>query len=242
MLKQKYTIPVIIYIIIILFVGLIFVVTEFYKHFIYKSITLSGYAYEDRNGNDIFDAADVKLPIRDLHWFDTNNQSLKFTFQTDSNGNFSITTSTLDGLSVEGFVLNDLRPIRGVQLFSKNTNNIAIGFRSINTSQQAGLGIIEGDIFQDSNRNGSRDNGENGVYFYKLYLVDIDGGIYNTIEGTQTTEQDGHFKYTKLPYGEYKIQLSNPTDQYIIDKPQMFVIINPTNPSVTDIQIPILKL
>lgn len=206
-----------------------------------RSITLSGYAYEDRNNNGKFDADDIKLPIRDLHWYDTTKPAQKILFQTDSSGNFLITYSVLGNLGVEGYVWNNLTPINGTQVFSKNTDNIVIEFRSTNASEQVGAGVIEGDIFQDSNRNGSRDNGESGIYFYKLYLVDSGGGIRNTAEGTQTTDQGGHFKYTNLPYGTYKIQLLNPTGQYVIEKLETSITLSSTNSSVTNIQIPVFK-
>jgi hypothetical protein len=206
-----------------------------------KSITLKGYAFEDRNNNGKFDGDDIKLPIRDLHWYDTTKPSLKLLFQTDSSGNFSITYTVLGNLGVEGYTWNNLNPISPSQVFSKNAENIAIGFRSTNASEQVGSGVIEGDIFQDSNRNGSRDSGENGIYFYKLYLVDSSGGIRNTVEGAQASDQGGHFKYTDLPYGTYKLQLSNPSGDYVMDRVETSVTLSSGNPSVTNIQIPVFK-
>jgi hypothetical protein len=206
-----------------------------------RSITLRGYAYEDRNNNSKFDADDIKLPIRDLHWYDSTKSSQKLLFQTDSSGSFSITYNVLGNLGVEGYVWNNLTPISGTQVFTKNTDNIAIGFRSTNAAEQTGAGVIEGDIFQDSNRNGSRDSGESGIYFYKLYLVDSSGGIRNTVEGAQATDQGGHFKYTNLPYGTYKIQLSNPSGEYTMDRPETSITLSSSNSSVTNIQISVFK-
>lgn len=206
-----------------------------------KTITVSGYIYEDRNNNGIFDADDQKIQFADLRWFDTSNPSVKFGLPADSSGSFSTTQSVLGNLGIQGFTQNNFSPKTGAQTFSSSTSGISVAFRATNAADQVGSGVIEGDIFQDSNRNGVKDSGENGIRFYKLYLVDSNDGYYYTTSSGYGTDDGGHYKYINLPFGTYTLKLSNPTGDFIMDRLETSVTLSYSNPSVTNIQIPVFK-
>lgn len=207
----------------------------------FKSVTISGFAYEDRNDDGLFNSDDPKLKYMQFYLYDSYDAQTQIsTIFSDENGNFSITLQVRKGLIVRPTTYNNFRPRGGQLEFASSTSNIEFGFRSASAPVVSQVGIIEGDIFQDSNKNGARDSNESSIYFYKLYLKDNYGSGYNTVENAQTTDAGGHFKFINLPIDRtYTIWLSNPTGAYTIPKPETTISLTSTKTEEKNIQIPV---
>jgi hypothetical protein len=206
-----------------------------------RPISVGGYAYEDRNDNGFMDSDDPKLPNMQLYFYDSREPSRVInTVFTDSNGNFATTLNVLGNLTLTPSTYNNFRPRGGSITFSANTSGISIGFRSASAPVPNQVGILEGNIFLDSNQNNTRDSGEASHYFYKLYLQDDSGNYYNTVEGAQTTDAGGHFKYENLPVGRvFKIRLSNPS--YQLNQSEYSFSLSANRTEIKDIDIPVYR-
>jgi len=209
-----------------------------------KSVTVSGFAYEDRNNDGVFNGDDPKLPNMQFALYDGYKPSIQIsTVYSDSSGSFSITLSVRGGLMVYPTASNNFVPKTGNKKYASTTSGVQFGFRSASAPvANQNVGIIEGNIFQDGNRSGSRDSGENSVYFYKLYLIGSGGNYFNTDQNAQTTDQSGHFRFVNLPVpGTYTLQLSNPTGEYDISKPETTITLTSTQTENKNIEIPVFK-
>ena len=207
----------------------------------YKTVSISGFAYEDRNDNGIFDSDDPKIPYMQFYLYDSFNPSQQITtVYSDTSGSFSHTMEVRTGILVKPTASNNFVPKTASKTYESSNTNLQFGFRSASAPVPGqNVGIIEGDIFHDANRNLTRDSGENGVRFYKIYLIDSSGNYFNTVENAQTTEDSGHFKYENLPLGTYTISLSNPTGQFDILKPQTSITLTSTQAENKNLQIPV---
>ena len=209
-----------------------------------RNITLAGFAYEDRNDDGIYNSDDPKLPYMQFYFYDSYDQNKQIsTVFTELGGHFSITLPVRNNLIIKPTTYNNFRPRGDQQGYSQSNNNLQIAFRSASAPVVNQVGIIEGDVFQDNNQNGIRDSGEQGIYFYKLYLIDDRGNYYeNSSQNAQATDAGGHFKYMNLPIGRsFILRLSNPTGEYIINRPETTITLTNTNTENTNVQIPIFK-
>lgn len=207
-----------------------------------RSVSVSGFAYEDRNDDGIFNSDDVRLPNMDLNYSDSKNPDPAYTYFTIDSGNFSVSLNVKGNLIVNPLTYNNFRPRNGALTFSSNATNVSIPFRSASAPVANQSGVIEGDIFNDTNKNNNRDSGENGIYFMKLYLQDGSGNYYNTEENAQATDPGGHFKYVNLPIGKtFTITLSNPTGSYTINKSTYNFTLTNTTPTISNINIPVVQ-
>ena len=210
----------------------------------FRSVTVSGFVYEDRNNDGIFNSDDPALPNMQFYLYDSYNPSEQISsVNSDSNGNFSITLNVRKGIIVHPTAYGNFVPKTGDKTFLSNSIGSQFGFRSASAPvPNQNIGIIEGNVFHDANRNLSRDGGENTTRFYKLYLQDSQGNYFNTVENAQTTDEGGHFKYINLPVpATYTIRLSNPTGAYEILKPETTISLTLTNSQNTDVGIPVYK-
>lgn len=209
-----------------------------------RSVTVSGFAYEDRTDDGLYNSDDPKLPNMSFNLYDSYDPNIIRTgLFSDSNGNFTMTLNVRGGIIIKPNAYNNFTPKTGSKTVTTSTNNLMFGFRSISAPvPNQNTGIIEGNVFHDGNRNGVRDSGENSVYFYKLYLISSSGNYYNTEQNAQTTDEGGHFKYVNLPVpNTYKIQLSNPTGAYEITRAETSITLSATQTESKNIEIPVYK-
>lgn len=204
-----------------------------------RDITATGFVYEDRNDNGVMDGDDPRLPNMQIYFYDSvKSTTVINTIFTDSSGNFSTTLAVTGNLIITPSTYNNFRPRGGSVTISRNTSGISFGFRSASAPVTNQSGILEGNIYNDSNHNRSRDSGESSVFFYKLYLVDGSGNYYNTVEGAQTTDAGGHFKWVNLPLGKtFTIRLSSMDVSY--PQSEYSYSLTTTNPQNTNIEIPV---
>lgn len=210
----------------------------------FRKITLAGFSYEDRNDDGVMNSDDPKLPYMSFFLYDSYKPAEQIsTVFSDVEGNFSISLDVRGSLIIKPTSYNNFRPKGDSQQFSSSNSSIQFGFRSASAPVSNQVGIIEGDIFNDINQNNSKDSAEQGVYFYKLYLIDDQGNYYeNTSQYAQATDASGHFKYQNLPTGRsYTIRLSNPTSDYIITRPETIITLTNNSTQDTNVQIPVFK-
>jgi hypothetical protein len=187
------------------------------------------------------DSDDPKIPYMQLYFYDSVKPDVQLnTVFTDANGNFSNSLSILGNMILTPTTYNNFRPRSGSVTFKNNSSDVKIGFRSASAPAPNLTGVLEGNIYNDTNRNRTRDNGESSIYFYKLYLQDNAGNYYNTVENAQTTDAGGHFKWVNLPADRtYTIRLSN--DDYVIDQTEYSFTLSASNTQNTNIEIPIYQ-
>jgi hypothetical protein len=209
----------------------------------FKSITVSGFAYEDRADDGIYNSDDPKLPNMQIYFIDSYNSQTVSTVFTNSSGNFNHTVSVRGNLVLRPSAYNNFVPKSDDKTLSTSANNLEFRFRSASAPvPNQNIGILEGNVFHDANRNLTRDAGESSVRFYKLYLKDSSGNYFNTVQNAQTTDDGGHFKYINLPIpNTFTLQLSNPTGAFEILKANTNITLDHNNPQNTNIEIPVYK-
>lgn len=177
-----------------------------------------------------------------LYYYDSADTKTQFTaFTNQSDGSFSLTMQVKGSLVIKPATYNNFTPKTGQKEYASTAQNVQFAFRSSSAPVEGNVGIIEGDVYHDSNRNGVRDSNESSIYFYKLYLVDNQGGYHNTIEDAQTTDPGGHFKFINLPLGTYTVKLSSPSADYTIFKDSVSVTLTGTSTTVSNLQVPVYK-
>ena len=158
-----------------------------------KTITLSGFAYEDTNNDGLFNSVDPKIPYMQFFVYDSATNEQITTVYTEANGEFSFTTTVKGNLPFKPTCSNNFCPREeGTKTFSSSTSNLQYGFRSGSAPKEGSNGIIEGDIIVENEK------------LYKFYLMDKDNNYYQSggIDG-------GHFKFDNLPDNRtYVIRIS----------------------------------
>lgn len=99
-----------------------------------------------------------------------------------------------------------------------------VSFRCIDCFQGEPASI-SGAIFEDANRNGIRDEGENGISGVPIRLESIDAGFVRHIESTdQDIDQNGsidpaaesgRFSFGQLPPGNYRIRFAGDDSEWV---------------------------
>lgn len=204
-----------------------------------KTITLSGITYEDRTDNGLFDSDDPKISNGMIYYYDTTNPSLKYTMHASTGGDFTISLTVNGKLAIQPTAWGGYTPKSSTQEYNSSETGIKLGYRSASAPTGNNVGILEGDTFNDTNRNLKRDDGESGVRFYKFYVQDSEGNYY---EGT-IPDDGGHFRFVNLPLNKtYTIRLSNPTGAFIMDQPDTQIRLDNNKFQDTNIQIPVFKV
>jgi RHS repeat-associated protein len=102
----------------------------------------------------------------------------------------------------------------GTLFFTSRTNDLVNGDRNNSTDsfayQFAGAGQIRGQLFDDANRNGMQDPGENGIRHWTVYLDANGNGRFDADERNVQTDAAGAYAFTGLPAGDYTIALALP--------------------------------
>src|SRR5207302_3377919 len=68
------------------------------------------------------------------------------------------------------------------------------------------LGTVSGTDFRDYNCNGIQDPGEPGIAGLTIFVDLDDSGILKSGDPTATTDANGHYQITGVPYGTYTIR------------------------------------
>ncbi len=154
--------------------------------------TISGYKYEDMNGNGILDEGD--MPI--AGWLITLSGPMSDTTMTDSDGYFEFTD-----LTYGTYVVSEESREGWVHMTTASyTVPISSGSDvSLDPFLNVELSRIWGYKFEDLNSNSIWDEGEPGIEGWTIYMVwDENPTTYST-----TTSQGGYWEFSGLMPDEY---------------------------------------
>lgn len=181
-----------------------------------KIVTLSGFAYEDRNNDGIFNSDDPKIKYMQFLIYDSSTNEWINTVYSEEGGGFSVTNTVKGSLVFKPTCNDNFCPKEGAKTFSVSASNLQYAFRSASAPTGENNGVIEGDVIIEKDRQ------------YKFYLMDRDNNYYSG----ETT--GGHFKYQNLHNNKtYVIRISygdgNPQD--------MEITLTPSSPEQKTIQV-----
>ena len=84
---------------------------------------------------------------------------------------------------------------------------------------------IEGIAWEDSNRNGLKDEGEQVLSNVEINLTDVLGQQVTDVNGNKVTsiktDSNGYYKFENLPKGEYYVQVKIPNEKYELTEKQV---------------------
>ena len=84
---------------------------------------------------------------------------------------------------------------------------------------------IEGIAWEDSNRNGVKDEGEQVLSNVEINLTDELGQQVTDVNGNKVasikTDENGYYKFENLPKGEYYVQVKIPNEKYELTEKQV---------------------
>ena len=140
------------------------------------------FAFEDQNGNNTFDAGEPPVaktmfqisPTNQVGYADAAGRDTLFA----PVGSFSVACTPPDS-----FVVQSANPVTGAMT---NGGSVAVAF----ALHSGGFGTVKGTVFNDNNRNGVMDGGEQGIA--NVWVgVTLDGGV--TVPGYDYTNASGAF-------------------------------------------------
>jgi hypothetical protein len=99
-------------------------------------------------------------------------------------------------------------PISAISL-STSTGILAAATYGRGVYEMQVRGLIEGNVFTDSNGNGIQDPGEPGQSGITVQLLDLDNG--NSLVSVTTTDSDGSYAFRSLRAGDYRVVISGPS-------------------------------
>ncbi|MDD4652035.1 MAG: SdrD B-like domain-containing protein, partial [Methanothrix sp.] len=185
-----------------------------------RKSSLGDYVWNDANANGLQDAGESGIPGVSVQLYDAAGNLLKET-TTDGNGYYGFTN-----LQPGSYSLKFLAPA-GLE-FSPNDQgtddnqdsdaasngrtevfNLPSGASDMSRDAglygRAGLGDL---VWEDVNRNGIQDQGENGAAGITVELLDANGAVIDS----DITDADGHYGFVDLQPGKYRLKFTPPTN------------------------------
>lgn len=186
-----------------------------------KTITISGFAYEDRTNDGLFNSDDPKLRYMQFFIYDSYTNQQISTIYSEQNGQFTTTNTVRGNLTIKPTCNDNFCPKDGLREFSSSSSDQQFAFRSASAPTSNNNGVIEGDLIITGDR------------AYKFYLLDKNDNSFTNIEWA-----GGHFKIQNLPNNQtYIIRIS-----YGDSSPDNTeVVLTPSSPEVKTLQIQIKK-
>lgn len=121
---------------------------------------------------------------------------------TTDNGNLSSTFS----------ITNDDK--NNPTIWAASTTQGSAGDNSTGSGQQTGKYSLGDTVWNDKNRNGIQDIGEEGIPNVYVTLKDANGNEIDRV----TTDENGNYKFKNLKNGEYTLEYSTPNGGYSLTK------------------------
>jgi uncharacterized protein (DUF2141 family) len=175
-----------------------------------SNASLSGFAFDDKNTNGLFDAGDVKTSGKTV-FLDTDNDGMldsgERSLVTDASGNFSFTGLAAGTYHVRrvfppGYTYSTA-PIDVTLSAGQSITNLVIGSKPATSAK---LGSISGFAFNDTNKNGTYDTGEQKTGGKTIFLDSNNNGKLDTGEKSVLTGSTGAYAFTNLPAGTYHVR------------------------------------
>src|SRR5215831_596159 len=171
------------------------------------SATISGQAFNDKNGNAAKEPADTGLQGWTVQVLDASNVVLT-SQPTDANGNYSITLPPVPAGSITvkvrevvqaGWVQTTSNPADIVVTSSGGT----FSGRDFGNFQKIS---ISGQVYIDRNGNGALNPGDGGLSGWTVFLDTNGNGALDSGEPSLVTSAPGNYSFTNLGPGNYKVR------------------------------------
>lgn len=183
-----------------------------------KTITVSGFAYEDRSNDNLFNSDDPKLPNMGFYIYDSSTKEWVNTTYTGQDGYFTVTTTVRGNLIIKPICNMNFCPKDGSRKFSSSPDQQQFAFRSASAPTGSNNGVIEGDLIIDGDR------------AYKFYLMDKNDNYYTNINWG-----GGHFKAENLPNDRTYIIRISYGDSF--NKDETEITLTPSSPEQKTVQV-----
>lgn len=188
-----------------------------------KTITVSGFAYEDRTNDGLFNSDDPKIPYMQFLIYDSSSNEQINTIYSEQGGQFVVTNTVRGNLIIKPTCNDNFCPKDGSREFSSSSSNQQFAFRSASAPTSNNNGVIEGDLIIDGDR------------LYKFYILDKNNNYYTNIGWT-----GGHFKIENLANNQtYIIRISYAYGDNSPDDTE--VTLSPSAPEQKTLQIHVRK-
>jgi cyclophilin family peptidyl-prolyl cis-trans isomerase/protocatechuate 3,4-dioxygenase beta subunit len=165
--------------------------------------SIVGTVFIDIDGDGQFDAGEPGVPGQKVFLDLDSSGSLTnsdLTTLTDSNGNFSFT-----GVAPGTYTVMEVLPTGVTLTTGTQTATVVAG--------QTKSGILFGDkpsfsgvVFTDSNGNGTRDSGEQGVSGRTVFIDSNKNGVLDSGEPTTVTSSTGAYAFLGMAAGTYTVR------------------------------------
>jgi hypothetical protein len=177
--------------------------------------SITGYAYNDTNGNGSYNTGEALLPNITVY-IDKNNNGRRDTGEaathTASNG-----TYRFSGLAAGTYRVRTLVPA-GNRLTDPTrlggSWNVGVIYGATGAGKRFGLTnkvLLSGVVFNDANSNALRDSGEAGLANFKVYIDRNKNGIWDSNESYRLSDSNGVFTWTNLNAGTYVVRVVTPS-------------------------------
>ena len=177
--------------------------------------SISGYVYDDANGNGVHDSGEAAISGVTVYLLDANGNTTGTTV-TDTNGYYEFTglapgtygvhevqpAGYLDGADLVGSAGGTLSGTDSIVsiVLTPGADGTHYDFLEIKPSS------ISGYVYEDTNYNGQHDSGEAAIAGVTIHLLDSSGNIV----GTTTTNSIGYYEFTVLAPGTYGVHEVQP--------------------------------
>src|SRR5262249_3421743 len=164
----------------------------------FQLFTITGLGFDDRNGNGILDTGEGgaagAVARRDIggagtpHRRATADASGNFSFSNLGPGTYRVREAGLSGAIQTSTNPGDITGASGLAPPAVQFGNFT-------------LVTLRGQVFEDTNGNGSKDDGNTGLAGRS---VSLDAGADGSVEQTTTTDANGNFSLPDLGPGTYR--------------------------------------
>lgn len=175
--------------------------------------SIAGTVYDDADGDGTLDVGELGASGRTVY-LDTDNDGTL-------DGDETFTTTDVDGTYM--FDLLEIKAYKVRTVLPDNTwrqtlpaSNAALTVTLTDGSRdQTGkdflttnkaIGTFSGTVFNDKNRNGVKDSGENGLSGIVVFLDTNDNGVADVGELTRTTNGSGAYSFANIDAGDYIVR------------------------------------
>ncbi len=188
---------------------------------------VEGVVWNDLNQNSVREAGEPGVPGATLKLLDQNTGQERYTQVSGADGAYAFPAVdpgayTLKIIPPSGYrtLLFDEIPLGnlvGGQVLPLDIALVQLPTPTPTVTPTPTPAVVTGEIFEDTNGNGERDSGENGLAGVEVQLVLVQSGalrLGETVVATTTTDSTGAFRFENVADGTYRIVMGR-VDGYI---------------------------
>jgi len=205
--------------------------------------SIAGTVYDDTNGDGVLDGVETGADARTVYLDDNNDGTLDagetFT-DTDASGSYMF-----DLLEIKSYNVRTVLPVGWRQTLPTNNAPLIItltdGSRDATNANflttNKPVASVSGQVYNDQNRDGIQDTGEDGISGITVYLDANTNGALDAGELSDTTDNSGNYAFVNIDVGTYEINQvlqANWLQTFpVADQPQLVTLI--ADDDVTDV-------